>query len=66
MKGKGMATPTFSSKFTPMDGSFSVLEYLDSMKDSSVTFDSKLKFNHHFNEKVNKSYSVLSLININS
>ena len=32
------------------------------MKDLGVTFDSKLKFNYHINEKVNKSYSVLGLI----
>ena len=34
------------------DGLFSVLEHLDSIKDLGVTFDSKLKFDHHINEKV--------------
>jgi len=43
------------------EGSISVLEHLDYIKDF-VTFDSKLKFDHHINEKVNKSYSVLGLI----
>jgi len=36
------------------DGFFYVLEHLDSIKDSDVTFDSDFKFNHHVNEKVNK------------
>ena len=40
----------------------SVLENLDYIKDLGVTFDSKLKFNYHINEKVNKSHSVLGLI----
>ena len=44
------------------DGSVSVLEHLDFIKDLGVTFDSKLKFDHHINEKVNKAYSVLGLI----
>ena len=44
------------------DGLISVLEHLDSIKDLGVTFDSKLKFDQHINEKVNKSYSVLGLI----
>jgi hypothetical protein len=44
------------------DGSISVLEHLDNIKDLGVTFDSKLKFDHHINETVNKSYSVLGLI----
>ena len=44
------------------DGFFFVLEHPDSIKDLGVTFDSKLKFDHHFNEKINKSYSVLGLI----
>ena len=44
------------------EGSISILEHLDYIKDLGVTFDSKLKFNYHVNEKVNKSYSVLGLI----
>ena len=44
------------------DGSPSVLDHLDSIKDLGVTFDSKLKFDLHINDKVNKSYSVLGLI----
>ena len=43
------------------EGSFLVLDHLDSIKDLGVTFDSKLKFDKHINEKVNKSYSVLGL-----
>jgi len=38
------------------------VEHLEYIKDLVVTFDSKLKFNYHINEKVNKSYSVLGLI----
>ena len=41
------------------DGSISVPEHLDSIKDLWVTFDSKLKFDRHINEKVNKAYSVV-------
>ena len=44
------------------NGSISVLEHLDNIKDLGVTCDSKLKFGHHINETVNKSYSVLGLI----
>ena len=43
------------------DGSISVLKHLDSVKDLGVTFDSKLKFDHHNNEKVNKSDSIQGL-----
>ena len=39
-----------------------VLEHLDLITDLGVTFDSKLKFDHHINEKVNKAYSVLGLL----
>jgi len=39
---------------------FEHLEYIK--KDLGVTFDSKVKFDHHINEKVNKSYSVLGFI----
>jgi hypothetical protein len=35
------------------------------MKDVGVTFDSKLKFAAHINEKVNKAFSVLGVINRN-
>jgi len=38
------------------------LEHLQYIKDLGVTFNSKLKFDHHVNEIVNKSYSVLGLI----
>ena len=47
------------------DGSISLLEHLDSITDLGVTFDSKLTFDHHIIEKVNKSYSVLGLTNLN-
>ena len=38
------------------------LDHLDSIKDLGVLFDSKLKFDQHIIEKVNKAYSVLGLI----
>ena len=41
------------------------LEKLDSIKDLGVYFDSKLRFNLHLNEKVNKAYSVLGILNRN-
>jgi hypothetical protein len=44
------------------DEALSVLEHLDFMKDLGVIFDSKLKFDHHINEKVNRAYSILGLI----
>ena len=40
------------------------LEHLESIKDLGVLFDSKLKFDQHITEKVNKAYSVLGLIHI--
>jgi len=48
------------------EGSISVLEHLEYIKDLGITFDSKLKCDYHINEKVNKSYSVPGLIYINS
>jgi hypothetical protein len=47
---------------TQSEGSVLVLDHLDSIKDLGVTFDTKLKFDKHIIEKVNKSYSVLGLI----
>ena len=41
------------------DGSMSVLEHLDLIKDLGVMFDSKLKFDHHINEKVNKDMGLI-------
>ena len=38
------------------------MKQLDFIKDLGVTFDSKLKFDHHINGRVNKAYSVLGLI----
>jgi hypothetical protein len=46
------------------DGANSVLENLNLIKDLGVTIDSKLKFDHHIIEKVDKAYSVLGLIYI--
>ena len=46
------------------DGSISVLEHLDSIQDLGVTFDIKLKFDHHITEIVNKYYSVESVIGL--
>ena len=42
-----------------------ILERLDCIKDLGVTFDSKLKFDRHINDKVNKAYSILGLIHRN-
>jgi hypothetical protein len=41
------------------------LEKLYEIKDLGVTFDSKLKFTAHINDKVNKAFSVLGVINRN-
>ena len=41
------------------------LEKINEIKDLSVIFDSKLKFAAHINEKVNKAFSVLGVINRN-
>ena len=42
-----------------------VLEKLDKIKDLGVIFDTKLRFNYHINEKVNKTYSILGIIKRN-
>ena len=42
-----------------------VLESLNCFKDLGVTFDSKLKFGLHINEKVNKANSILGIIKRN-
>jgi len=44
------------------DSTLHSMEHLDSIKDLGVLFDSKLKFDQHIIEKVNKAYSVLGLI----
>ena len=41
------------------------LEKIYEIKDLGVTFDSKLKFTAHINDKVNKAFSVLGVINRN-
>jgi len=43
-------------------GPITVLEHIKYIKDLGVTFNSKLKFVYHINEKVDKSHSVLGLI----
>jgi len=47
------------------EGSVSVLEHINNMKDLDITFDSGLKFYLHVDEKINKSHSVLCLIHRN-
>ena len=37
-------------------------EHLDTIKDLGVIFDSKLKFDHHINDKINKANSILGII----
>jgi len=44
------------------DGSFSVLEHINYIKNSGITYDCKLNCVHHIKEKVNKSYAVLGLL----
>ena len=44
------------------NGSVSVLEHINNIKDLGVTFDSDLKFDLHINEKINKAHSVMGLI----
>ena len=44
------------------DGSVSVLEHLNYIKDLGVTFDANLKFDLHINDKIKKANSVLGLI----
>ena len=42
-----------------------ILKKIEEIKDLGVLFDSKLKCNAHINEKVNKAFSVLGVINRN-
>jgi hypothetical protein len=42
-----------------------LVKNVDSIKDLGVTFDSKLRFDIHINEKVKKAYSMLGIINRN-
>jgi len=44
------------------EGSVSVLEHLNCIKDLGVNFDLEWKFNLHIDEKVHTAYSVLGLI----
>jgi len=44
---------------------YSELENIESIKDLGVTFDSRLKFSLHLNEKINKAYSILGIIKRN-
>jgi hypothetical protein len=41
------------------------LQRLDNFKDLGVTFDSKLKFYNHIDEKINKAYQTLGIIKRN-
>ena len=42
-----------------------LLEKVEEIKDLGVVFDSKLKFNIHINDKINKAFSVLGVIKRN-
>jgi ribonuclease P/MRP protein subunit RPP40 len=42
-----------------------LLERLDSFKDLGVTFDTKLKFSSHIDEKINNAYQILGIIKRN-
>ena len=41
------------------------LDKINEIKDLGVTFDTKLKFKAHINDKVNRAFSVLGVINRN-
>jgi hypothetical protein len=58
-----------NGKVVNMNNSYSlggaVLEKTDNIKDLGIIFDCKLKFDLHINEKINKAYSMLSIIKRN-
>ena len=41
------------------------IENIDNMKDLGVTFDNKLKFDKHINNKINTAYQVLGIVKRN-
>ena len=43
----------------------SQLECVDNIKDLGVTFDGKLKFTDHANDKINKVYGMLEITVLN-
>ena len=55
----------FKYGFSQLDGGFSELEHVNVMKDLGVSIDSDLSFVSHVNEKVNKAFQMIGLINRN-
>jgi len=51
--------PTYNDYYLQSEGSISVLEHLEYIKDLSVTFDFKFELDYHINEKVNNSYCLI-------
>jgi len=41
------------------------IENIDNMKDLGVTFDNKLKFDKHINNKINTAYQILGIVKRN-
>jgi len=54
-----MVEDEFSNTYT-----FNVIPKVDKMKDLSVTFDSRLKFDEHIDIKISKAYQMLGIIKI--
>jgi len=41
------------------------IDKIESIKDLGVTFDNKLKFDHHINNIINKAYQILGIVKRN-
>jgi len=41
------------------------VEYIENIKDLGVTFDNKLKFDKHINNKINTAYQMLGIVKRN-
>ncbi|MFI5406894.1 MAG: RNA-directed DNA polymerase, partial [Nitrososphaerales archaeon] len=55
----------FKYGFSTVDSGFTELEHVNVIKDLGVTVDSDLSFVTHINEKVNKAFQMIGLINRN-
>jgi hypothetical protein len=56
---------TFKYGFNTIDSGFSELECVDEIKYLGVVIDGDLSFESHVNEKINKAYQMIGIINRN-
>ena len=65
----GKCKAIFYSRRPELNTNYSIsgvaVETIENIKDLGVTFESKLKFDKHLNNKINTAYEMLSIVKIN-